>query len=93
MKVDFEWRIVPAEGHSSQAGYVIERLQGYDYYNQYGPMPIAVCNAFVMARRNFVRKRITTRYEAVRVFEPRPDLDSMLKRQILLDNKQDKEQP
>ena len=91
MKVDFEWRIVPAEGSNLQVAYVIERMAGHDSFNQYGPMPHAICVAFVTARRNFVRKKITTRYAALKVFEPRPELDALLKRQIKQDQLKDQE--
>lgn len=67
MKVDFEWRIVPQVGPTHTA-YVIERMVGLDSWNEFGPMPVAVAEAFVRIRREFVRRNITSQHEAIKLF-------------------------
>lgn len=68
MKVEFEWRIVPVEG-DSLSSTVIERLVGYDQYNEFGPMPSAVAASFVAARRKTVERLATTRLGAIKLIQ------------------------
>jgi hypothetical protein len=67
-RVEFEWRVVPSEVQPSLAVYVIERLVGHDDFNKFGPMPHAVAQSFVVARREFVRRNITHHYQALKLF-------------------------
>lgn len=73
MKVEFEWRIVPVENTvgSLSVVVVVERLIGHDTHNEFGPMPAAVAENFVIARRKVIERLATNRLNAIKLIQPR----------------------
>lgn len=75
MRFEFEWTI--SQPDASGLVEITERLCGTDLLNRYGPLPHRYAESVVRARRDFVRRTITTRTAATKVFEPRPQLEAL----------------
>jgi hypothetical protein len=75
MRFDFEWGITPADEDGLVE--VHERLVGTELINRYGPFPARYAESIIRARRDFVQRTILSRTDAVKVFEPRPNLEAL----------------
>jgi len=76
MRAEFEWAISDPD----EDGFVTvrERLCGTDLINFYGPIPRPIAESVIKARRAFVHRFVTSRTQAVQIFEPRPLLANLL---------------
>lgn len=73
-RIEFEWRVSDPDPQSGLV-HVLERMVGNDkLHNLYGPMPKALTDSFIRARRDHVHRFVTTRAHAFHIFEPRPQL-------------------
>lgn len=74
MIVEFEWAISEPDG--ADCVTIVERLVGTDLQNSYY-IPRAYVEAVVKARRTFVNRMITSRSQAVQLFQARPQLEAL----------------
>lgn len=78
MIAEFEWQISdPQYIGKVKVVWVRERMAGLESFNMFGPMPIEVANNFVKARRMFVDRSIKTKYQAMSIFQARPNLAAL----------------
>lgn len=73
MRFEFEWGIA----QDGATFYVRERLVGTELVNFYPAPSQQLAEAIVKARRAFVNRTITSRIQAMQVFEPRPNLEAL----------------
>lgn len=74
MRVDFEWGLLQEPDGSWS---VHERLSGTELINQYNLPTRALAESVIRIRRAFVHRTITSRTQAVQIFEPRPNLEAL----------------
>lgn len=74
-RVEFEWAI--SEPDENNLVQIRERLAGTDLCNLYGPLPKAIAESFIRARRDFIYRTITTKLQATKIFEARPNLEAL----------------
>lgn len=74
MRFEFEWGITETAGDQYE---VHERLVGTDLLNRYAAPTMSVAQSIIRARREFVRRTITSRLQAQQIFEPRPNLEAL----------------
>jgi hypothetical protein len=79
-RVAFEWHISDPDPDTKLV-HVRERLVGHDGHNLYGPMRASVAQSFIKARRAAIHRNIHTKFQALQVFEPRPQLIDLAKAQ------------
>lgn len=65
-KLEFEWHV--AVDTTGKFANVLCRLVGTEYIREWGPMPVAVKDSFIRAKRDALHRSITTNLDAVRIF-------------------------
>jgi hypothetical protein len=80
MKIAFEWGIADPDPPQFGQKVVVERLPGTNHQNIFGPMPTRIAESFIKARQQMVDRNIKNNFQAVQLFEKRPELIDLAKR-------------